>query len=115
MARVCSVPGCPTIHDGTTSRCDTHESAAKQAHWSRTTAYNTKGHKAFRAAVLRRDPLCVIDYLAQSEIADHHPRDRHTLIALGLNPNDPAYGRGLCKMHHDRETAANQPGGWNAR
>lgn len=114
--RVCSVAGCPTIHDGTTSRCPTHEQAAKQAHWTRTKGYNTKGHRiTFRLAVLRRDPICVLCGVRESTDADHHPRERQTLIDLGLNPNDPAHGRGLCSQCHKTETAANQPGGWNAR
>lgn len=113
--RVCSVPGCPTIHDGITSRCGTHETTAKQQHWDRTKAYNTKGHrKRFRPAVLAQDPICVLCHVAQSVVADHHPRDRRTLEDLGLDPNDPQYGRGLCTPCHNRETARNQPAGWNA-
>ncbi|KAK2701921.1 hypothetical protein QYM36_019422 [Artemia franciscana] len=77
--------------------------------------YNTRGHQSFREAVLTRDPICVLCELRHSTIADHHPISRRDLIAAGMNPNDPQYGRGLCKPCHDRATAKNQPGGWNAR
>lgn len=114
--RLCSRPGCPTVYDGTASRCPGHEQAAKQQHWAKTKGYNTKGHRiTFRLAVLRRDPICVLCTLAQSTDADHYPQGRDELIEAGLNPNDPQYGRGLCSTCHKQETAAHQPGGWNAR
>lgn len=71
-------------------------------------------HRRFRAAVLTRDPTCVLCGTAPSRHADHHPRSRQQLQALGLDPNDPSHGRGLCHSCHSRETALNQPGGWNA-
>lgn len=112
--RVCSVPGCPTIYpraEGT--RCATHRRKADRARGDR--GYSTKGHRTFRTHVIQRDPICVLCNLAPSTIADHHPHSRKELIELRLNPNDPRYGRGLCKTCHDRETARNQPGGWNTR
>jgi 5-methylcytosine-specific restriction protein A len=113
--RVCSTPGCPTVHNNAGSRCDIHESSAKRSHWDRTKAYNTKGHRIrFRAAVLRRDPICVLCQVRESREADHHPRSRTELIELGLDPNDPQYGRGLCTPCHSKETALHQPGGWNS-
>jgi 5-methylcytosine-specific restriction protein A len=69
--------------------------------------------------VLERDALCVlcagVGVTRLSEVADHYPLSRRELVAADLDPNDPAHGRGLCKPHHDRETAVHQPGGWNAR
>lgn len=41
--------------------------------------------------------------------------ERTELIERGLNPNDPKYGRGLCKPDHDSQTATNHPAGWNDR
>jgi 5-methylcytosine-specific restriction protein A len=69
--------------------------------------------------VLERDPLCVVhlergDHVLAT-VADHYPRSRRELEALGLDPNDPEYGRGLCASCHSRETARHQPGGWNIR
>src|SRR6478672_4219530 len=111
--RICSQPGCPTIHDGPGSRCATHEVEAKRTHWDKTKAYNTKGHRRFREQVLRRDPICVLCDVAQSVVADHYPKGRDELLALGLNPNDARYGRGLCTRCDKTQTAARQPGGWH--
>lgn len=78
--------------------------------------YSSAGHRSFREAVLARDPFCVIDgCTAWASVADHWPLSRRELIERGLDPDDPAAGRGLCKPHHDRSTAERQPGGWNVR
>jgi 5-methylcytosine-specific restriction protein A len=113
--RVCSVPGCATLYPNTQgSRCPTHVRQADKARGtSAERGYNTPGHRKFRAAVLNRDPICTLCGIKQSTVADHYPHSRKELIALGLNPNDPQYGRGLDKQCHDRETAIHQPGGWN--
>lgn len=76
--------------------------------------YNTAGHRRFRTAVLRRDPLCVLCG-SVATVADHHPLSRRELVEQGLNPNDPTRGRGLCAPCHGRETVQHQPGGWAAR
>lgn len=116
MFRVCSLPGCPTIYDGPGSRCPQHRKEAQQRHSRDTAAYRTAGHrKRFRPGVLERDPICVLCNLAASTIADHYPRSRNELIDLGMDPDDPAFGRGLCKSCHDSGTAQRQPGGWNNR
>jgi 5-methylcytosine-specific restriction protein A len=113
--RVCSQPGCPTIYptsEGT--RCAEHRRAADRARGTaRDRGYTTPGHQAFRTAVLHRDPICVLCRRAFSTVADHYPRSRKELIELGLNPNDPHAGRGLCKPCHDTSTAEHQPGGWH--
>jgi len=114
MARICTSPGCGALVER--GRCAEHQ---RSADLYRGTAhergYTTTGHRAFRAAVLRRNPICVVCEIAVSTVADHHPRERATLAALGLDPNDPTYGRGLCASCHGKETALNQPGGWNRR
>lgn len=114
--RVCNVTGCPTIYPANEgSKCLEHRG---QADRSRGTAhqrgYATRGHQTFREAVLTRDPICVLCHLALSTIADHYPHSRRELQDLGLNPNDPTRGRGLCKPCHDTETAQHQPGGFMA-
>lgn len=76
--------------------------------------YNSVGHRRFRTAVLRRDPICVLCG-SVSTVADHHPLSRRELVEEGLNPNDPARGRGLCASCHGKETVQHQPGGWNPR
>lgn len=115
--RVCSVHGCPTLYpSGEGSRCPTHRAEADRRRGTSTErGYNSAGHRSFRDTVLERDPICVLCNAAQSTVADHHPLSRRELIDAGLNPNDPQYGRGLCKRDHDRETATHQPGGWNDR
>jgi 5-methylcytosine-specific restriction protein A len=58
--------------------------------------------------------LCAAEgRIIPATVADHHPRSRRELQAAGLDPDDPAYGRGLCELHHNRHTARAQPGGFN--
>lgn len=113
--RVCSVHGCPEIYPASEgSRCAKHRREADKRRGTATErGYTSKGHRSFRSQVLDRDPICVACHLAQATVADHYPRGRDELILLGLNPNDPAHGRGLCKPCHDASTAAMQPGGWH--
>ena len=110
--RVCSTPGCPTLHTGR-GQCPTCRTQADKARRPHGNPYGTKGHQAFRETVLTRDPICVLCRTAQSTIADHYPIERVDLIELGLNPNDPQRGRGLCKPCHDRHTARTKPAGWH--
>jgi len=112
MLKVCNVAGCPELFDGPGGRCPTHtrEARAKRVH---NRVYNTPGHRRFRNAVLTRDPVCVIPGCVQwATVADHYPHTRTELIELGLNPNDPQYGRGLCAQHHNEHTANTSPGGF---
>jgi len=112
--RVCSRPGCPKLTSG--GRCDNCRRAADKARGTaRERGYNTVGHQRFRTAVLDRDPICVLCQLAAANVADHWPTSRRDLIDLGLDPDDPRHGRGLCKRCHDMETARLQPGGWADR
>lgn len=128
--KVCPCLGCPA-HDGScpeivpSGRCDPCQGQAEQRRGTAAQrGYSGRGHDSFRNGVLRRDPLCVCTEQSHghgprcftpSTDADHHPKDRNELVRLGLNPNDPKHGRGLCSPCHKRETAANQPGGWNRR
>ena len=85
-------------------------------------------HRLARARVLARDPRCVCPgdgpdgcgrhhglCGAPSTIADHWPLERVELIEAGLDPNDPARMRGLCKRCHDSKTARTKPSGFNGR
>jgi 5-methylcytosine-specific restriction protein A len=115
---VCTQPGCAVLHQGK-GKCPTHvaqtRATADQARRPQGNPYNSAGHRRFRAVVLARDPICVICGLAASTIADHHPTERRDLLAAGLDPNDPARGRGLCATCHNKHTARSTPGGWNWR
>lgn len=49
-------------------------------------------------------------------VADHHPTSRRELLTQGVTDPDADHRlRPLCTTCHNRETARNQPGGWNAR
>ncbi|WP_284294541.1 hypothetical protein [Luteimicrobium album] len=49
---------------------------------------------------------------ARATVADHYPTERRDLVDMGLDPDDPARGRGLCKPCHDKKTARTMPGGF---
>lgn len=121
--KTCSTPGCPELV--TAGRCDTCKAKAEA---ERGTAaqrgYDSRHRRAFRRAVLAKQPLCVcttighghgVQCLRPSRHADHHPVDRRTLELRGENPNDPKHGRGLCGACHSWHTSQDQPGGWNAQ
>ena len=107
--RVCSKPGCPHFKP-----CPNPEHQPDRVRGTSTQRGYGAGHRRFRAQVLERDPWCKLCG-ARATVADHHPLSRRDLVAKGLDPDDPARGRGLCKPCHDRETARHQPGGWAAQ
>lgn len=112
--RVCSTPGCPTLHTGR-GRCPKCRVEADRARRPNGNPYNTRGHQTFRTQVLTRDPICVICRRARATVADHYPIERVDLVEQGLDPNDPARGRGVCSPCHNAKTARTKPGGWNDR
>lgn len=75
--------------------------------------YRNAGHQAFRTAVIARSPICELCGILPAVIADHWPQSRSELLAAGLDPNDPAAGRALCRHCDSKQTARRQPGGWN--
>ncbi len=118
-AQPCTTPGCPELVPPGTSRCQACQVAQRTTQRQRRDKeahahYNSRGHRRFRRLVLARDRLCVLCGAVATE-ADHYPVDRRELQARGLDVNDPANGRGLCKSCHSRETAKHQPGGWADR
>jgi 5-methylcytosine-specific restriction enzyme A len=64
--------------------------------------YGQDHRELFRKPVLKRDKYCPCGALAT--VADHYPLSRRELVAAGLDPNNPEYGRGLCKPCHDSYT-----------
>lgn len=121
--RVCSSPGCSSLHEGT-GRCPRCAADADKARRPNGNPYTTPGHHRFREAVLARHPRCVCTTCtqhamricgAEATVADHYPDERRDLVIAGLDPNDPKRGRGLCKGCHDRHTARTSPGGWNSQ
>lgn len=123
--KVCSANGCPNLVK--TGRCDTCESAAdRERGTAKERGYGTAAWEARRRECLRRDPLCVCtapghghdgrQCIAASHVADHWPKSRRQLVALGIrDPNALQYLRGICDRCHNKHTAIEQPGGWNAR
>ncbi|MCQ9367963.1 hypothetical protein NQ036_06855 [Brevibacterium sp. 91QC2O2] len=116
LMKKCNEPGCVELIPKPQARCDRHR---RQADRRRGTAaqrgYGREHRARFRPGVLARNPICVICFRAPAVVADHYPMSRRELVDAGLDPNDPQYGRGLCIPCHSRETAENQPGGWNDR
>jgi len=110
----CSTPGCPVLTSG--GRCPgcRREAEARRG-TARQRGYGGGHERRFRRGVLVRDPVCVLCRDELATVADHWPLSRRQLVAAGLDPNDPAHGRGLCVSCHNKETARHQPGGWNAR
>lgn len=112
----CTVPLCPELTDG--GRCDDHKQAAERDRGSATARGYGKRHRdRFRRGVLDRDICCVLcikhDRWVLATVADHWPLSRRELEQRGMDPNDPDHGRGLCDPCHSKETAVNQPGGFN--
>lgn len=105
---------CPTLHPGP-GMCPNCQAASDKQRRPHGSPYGTQAHRSFRETVLAHQPICTLCHVAPSNVADHYPTERRDLIDQGLNPNDPQYGRGLCKPCHDRHTARATPGGWNQR
>lgn len=118
---ICTTSGCHEATKG--GRCTTCKATAEATRGSAASrGYDHRHRTVFVPGVLRRDPLCVCTITshghgapcaAPSQHADHHPLSRRELVALGLNPNDPSHGRGLCHSCHSSHTAHAQPGGWH--
>ncbi|MGY1452661.1 holin [Streptomyces sp. SS8] len=116
--KACSTPGCPElVPPGKAGRCpDCRRKAERTRGSAHRRGYGTQHRDRFRRGVLDRDPVCVECRAAPATVADHWPRSRRELVELGLDPNDPKHGRGLCHPCHGKATAANpqQRGGWYA-
>jgi 5-methylcytosine-specific restriction enzyme A len=106
--KLCPAPGCLS----TRGKCPRHNADHRQSAAKR--GYGQSHKINFRASVLDHDPICVICKQVPAVIADHWPLSRKRLVRLGLNPDNPAYGRGLCWPCHSKATVKNQPGGFNA-
>lgn len=116
----CPTPGCWHLVDPKTGDCDAGHKRAKRRQAQAATdarrppprhrGYDHTHATRFRAPVLRRDPVCVLCKQAPSRHADHWPHTRRQLEAMGENPNDPKWGRGLCHPCHSTHTATTDGG-----
>jgi 5-methylcytosine-specific restriction protein A len=127
-ARPCTRPGCENLTP-TGGYCAECRSRARRAHGTSAQRGYTGPHRTrFRPGVLSRteDKLCRCDLTdcrghpsrpcpQPSTVADHWPLTRRQLVSQGLDPDDPARGRGLCGPCHARVTARDPrtQGGWN--
>lgn len=109
----CSHPSCPTLTPPGQPRCGDHRYDRTRP-TARARGYDHTHEIQFRAEVLAREPYCRLCY-APATVADHHPLSRRELVARGLNPNNPARGRGLCVRCHNRETSKREGGAKNFR
>ncbi len=109
MAKVCNVPGCPTISD--TPRCPAHMLAAERTRGSaHQRGYGTKWQRT-RRRYLRANPICCEpDCLRLATDVDHID----ALGPLGPNGHNPDNLRAYCHSHHSQRTARDSPGGWAA-
>lgn len=115
VMKVCNVRGCPELVPTGSGRCPEHQRRAEARRGSPARrGYGREHRRRFREGVLAKNPICVLCMRRTATDADHYPHSRDELIELGLDPNDPQYGRGLCAPCHSSETARNQPGGWAA-
>lgn len=113
MKKVCNGNGCPNLVPKGVRLCTDCAREAERLRGSPASrGYGRRHRRTFREAVLARDPICILCHRRPSTEADHYPRSRRELEDAGLNPNDPSFGRGLCKPCHSAETAAHQPGGF---
>lgn len=116
LKKPCSTAGCPELTSS--GRCDECATIAEQQRGSATQrGYGKRHRQRFRAAVLERDICCTVCRAAGlwvlATVADHWPLSRRELVEQGLDADDPDRGRGLCHNCHSKETAVNQPGGFN--
>lgn len=117
----CSCQGCPghtgacpqLVESGRCTGCQ--RTADRKRGTARQRGYGHRHETRFRRKVLRRNPVCVLCHAAPATVADHYPRGRDELVLLGLDPDDPQYGRGLCQTCDSAQTAQRQPGGFNIR
>jgi 5-methylcytosine-specific restriction protein A len=109
--------GCGELVPAGTSRCEDCRVEAEARRGSAAERGYGRAHQRFRKGVLAKHPVCVwLDCTKPSVAADHQPLSRRELVRRGLDPNDPAHGRGLCLRHHNISTASavEQRGGWHA-
>ncbi|MCZ7414301.1 holin [Streptomyces sp. WMMC897] len=112
--RPCTTPGCPGTPVPPSAKCLPCQGRARRPRPSaHAQGYTAEHRRRFRAAVLDRDPVCVLCGQAPSVHADHWPMTKRELRAQGLDEHDPERGRGLCASCHSSETAKYSPGGWN--
>lgn len=102
--RPCSRCGLPVVRGGF---CAKHYRQADMARGtSQERGYGQRHRDMFRSRVLANALYRCVLCGGEAVVADHFPRTRKQLLAAGDDPDNPAFGRALCKQCHDRHTAA---------
>lgn len=113
LGRCTASPLCPN-RATVGGRCESHARRAEQLRGSASSRGYDAVWRERRAAFLARHPNCEVCGAPATE-ADHEPT-RRELVAAGIaDPDDERYLHALCHPHHSEKTAAQSPGGWNAR
>lgn len=108
------------------ARCDAHRKARanardKQRPSAVARGYVSVGWRRRREEVLRRDVFCQFGSLAADRIGQWLPCIYAATVAAHIVPREQGGSdeldnlRGLCKRHHDRETAMRDGGFGNAK
>lgn len=110
--KVCSRPGCPNLVDAGTGRCDACAGGSERERGTAAERGYDSRWRATRAGFLEEYPFCAeAGCMSLAEDVDHIDGEG----PLGPRGHDWSNLRGLCKAHHSRRTARDQPGGWNRR
>lgn len=100
--RRCSRCAQPVLRDG---MCRVHYSQRETRRGTpRQRGYGGPQWTRCRAAVLSRDPVCVLCGERSATVADHYPETFRAISARGGDPYDPACCRGLCRPCHSSVT-----------
>ena len=111
--QACATVGCPEVVPR--GRCTGCKTAAERRRGDAGQRGYDETWKRRRAAYLSHNPICALCH-GIANVADHHPLSRRQLAEQGVTDLDADHRlRPLCDRCHNRETAVNQPGGWNAR
>jgi len=106
-SKVCSVPGCGEILNGSSSKCSPHRRTANRERDKRTGRIRGARWSALRTRVLREQPFCndgrICGGLATSVEVDHI-----TPLAFGGHPTSRDNLQGICRECHDVKTREEQ-------
>lgn len=97
----CGYKGCKTLVPGSQGRCAEHSERWQRKGTQRT---NSQQHRAWAAAIRKRDPYCRIRY---PDICTHitQQADHIIPVAQGGAEFDLANGQGACRACHQRKSS----------
>jgi 5-methylcytosine-specific restriction protein A len=105
--RPCAVPGCPELVRA--GRCEQHQREEQKRRDTKTDEarafYNSRRWRNYRAAYLRKHPLCATCEAA-GQVTPARIVDHVTPMSEGGAPWDPANHQGQCGPCHQRKRQA---------